>query len=201
MKDASTVVAVSGLSTLFSVHPIFHKGPEALNEVESDLLLITEMDHMKMGPGPLEFDTILGGAISRAVADQDNKGGKLGHFVIVPSPDGAKIKNVLLVGIGSPGAFKRLPLCGLYNLFFEQAVAIGARRATIAIFPGRLTEFSISGLAAVLRCRLVQFASQHSLGELKEIEILCAPQAKRWVIDGLTVEKSLCSTCSEPRIS
>ncbi len=189
-----------GLPVSFLVKTMFGKKPESLAAFSTDLLVLDLHEHMRVGGGPKDFDTFLGGAIGRAV-EEHKFAGALGDSILVQHPS-EKIGAVLVVGVGKAGQFKRSTLCGFIRLVIETAMSAGAQKVTLPIFPGRLDEISVSGTLAVIRCRVAQFAgAPGGLGSLKEIEFLCTPQARRLIVGGLTVSQQLCQTCSHPKIA
>lgn len=192
-------VSISGLPVKLTIYSAFDHNLERIESVHTDLLVLTELEHMRLGPGPARFDALLDSAISKALAE-DHFSGRLGNSLLIKT-DNAKIREVVVVGIGKPAAFGRPSLCGLFRLVFEQAVASGAKKVTIPVFPGRLTDINLKGTAAVLRCKILQLASEGLLGSIEEVEILTSPQATRHFLLGLQVEEPLCRVCRNPRIN
>ncbi|MDZ4833898.1 MAG: M17 family peptidase N-terminal domain-containing protein [Candidatus Melainabacteria bacterium] len=189
-----------GLPISFLVNPLFGKSPDSLATVKTDLLVLDLHEHMRLGGGPKDIDNVLNGAIARAIKEH-KFAGALGDSILVQHPS-TTIGNVLVVGVGKAGQFKRSTLCGFIRFVIETAMRLGAQRVTLPVFPGRLEEISVSGTLAVIRCRAAQFASApDGLGSLKEIEFLCAPQARRLVAEGLEVAEQLCHSCSAPKIA
>jgi hypothetical protein len=184
----------------FLVNTMFGKRRNALKELTTDLLVIDLHERMRLGGGPKEIDTMLDGAIGRAIAEQEFSG-TLGDSIIIPQPS-ASIGNILVVGVGKAAQYQRSTLCGFIRFVLETAVLVGAKKITLPIFPGRLDEVSVSGTLAVIRCRVSQFAAAPTgIGNLKEIEFLCAPQARRQIVEGLSITKQLCQSCSNPKIA
>lgn len=189
-----------GLPVAFLVNPIFGKGPTSLAAAKTDLLVLDLHEHMRLGGGPKHIDTLLEGAIGRAI-EEHNFSGALGDSILLEHPS-ENIGNILVVGVGKAGQYNRSTLCGFIRFVIETAMRVGAERVTLPVFPGRLDEISVSGTLAVIRCRAAQFAgSPDGLGSLKEIEFLCAPQAQRLIVEGLAVAEQLCHSCSHPKIA
>lgn len=189
-----------GLPVTFLVNPMFGKRKSDLGSLATDLLVLDLHEHMRLGGGPKSIDTVLGGAIGRAI-EAHQFAGALGDSILVERPS-ADIGTVLVVGVGKSGQYSRSTLCGFIGLVFETAMRLGAKKVTLPIFPGRLDEISVSGTLAVIRCRAAQFASApKGLGSIEEIEFLCAPQAQRLIAEGLAVAQQLCRSCSHPKIA
>ncbi len=191
-------ITIPGLSVSFMVRPILGGPTNPWSEIETDLLTIDLHTHSHFGGGIQELDRFLEGALTRAL-EQQRFEGKVGEAILISRPS-AKIQNVLVLGAGQTTS--RIPACGLVALIVEHAHRLSAGRVTIPLFPGRLHELSLAGTMAVLRCRIGHIGSQpDGLANLKVIEILSTPQAKRWIVDGLTVSDSLCRSCSNPIIT
>lgn len=199
-NNRSTIVNSDGLPVSFVLTTMFGRNSESIEQLSTDLLVIDQHEHMRLGGGPRDIDTMLGGALSAAI-EQHRFAGELGDHIVIAQPS-PRIKNILVVGLGRSGQFRRQTLCGFLRLVIETAKKLGVRRVTLPMFPGRLDEISVSGTLAVLKCRVAQYASQaDGLGGLKEIEILSTPQARRWLVEGLSINEPLCHSCSNPQIT
>lgn len=187
------------LPVAFVISPIFGKRMDDIEELDTDLLVLTKLDHMYMGRGSARFDELLDGTISEHLRDAHMTGKKGDHQIFATTHNG--IRSVLLIGLGTPGEFSRPTLCGLYRLILDTARERGIRKVTIPIFPDRLTDINLSGALAVLRCRVAETLHASGLGNLAEIELLCTPQARRYIEDGLNVSGTLCGTCFDHKIT
>jgi len=72
----------------------------------------------------------------------------------------------------------------------------------IPIFPYRSSsnQLSLRGTGAILHCLMAERARLGTTGALKELRLLCAPQAKSHLQIGLAVERSLCAHCHIPQL-
>jgi len=179
---------------------------QSARELRTDLLLLTAMSHMGLGSFAATLDRSLNGLLSKKIADSGFSG-KLGEHLLIDLKNlGHKRQSpsyILLVGLGHPADFSLRTACGLFRLSLDRAAELGVRRLTIPFLTHRLTaeRMNLRGTAAVLRCRVQERLSKpHQLGALEEIEILCSPQAKRHVQQGLDIAGPLHSPCSDPRI-
>lgn len=194
--NTDQIIKIPGLSVSFLVRPIIGTPPLPWADIETDLLVLDFHEHMHFGQGMNELDEFTGGALTRAVKEQ-HFAGRLGEHILVSQPS-EKLRHILLLGAG-PEA-NRIHTCGLVALILEFARRLGAKQVTIPLCPGRLREMSLAGTMAVLRCRLGQ-VEPALLTTLQRIEILSTVQAKRWIVEGLTISDSLCHQCMNPTIT
>ena len=189
-----------GFPIAISVSAALNGKFETIGLVDTDLLVLSRLEHTILGGGPSRFDAALGGCISRKLSEsrfQGNRGDSL-----LFSTGHERIRNVLIVGIGAACQVGRRTICGLFEHIIEKAEEIGANKVSLPIFPGRLTAPNLKGTLAVLRCRMAQHYSIHAgRPRIKEFEILCTPQAKRHIVNGLAVHHPLCPTCPAPKIT
>lgn len=192
-------VSPQDLPITFRVRTAFKAHLENLEIPQTDMFVITHMEHTSFGNGILKLNELTDGAVLSQIEDVGFQGLK-GEFLLIEVPD-SSIKNVLVVGIGSADDVKRTTICALYRLAFEQAKKIGAKKITIPFFPGLLFDLNYRGMLAVLHCRIGERVRANALGDLEEIEILCTSQARKHIVDGLEVSKQLCPTCRDPKLT
>src|SRR5579885_2738451 len=177
------IIQPAGFAVSFAVRTM----PDRLSEVDTDLLVLTMHEHMQFGPGLQELDAACAGAITKGMADCQFAGA-LGDSVLISLPD-AKTRNVLIVGLGNDRDIGRFSYCGFIGLWLDRAKKVNAKRVTLPFSPGRLTSINLMGMLAVLKCRVQQVSLSSSPADLSTIEILCSPQAKPWIIEGLSIDK------------
>jgi len=104
---------------------------------------------------------------------------------------------MVVVGLGRPDDISRRRMCALFNYSLTLASQFKARSILIPIFPQRSSEavMNLRGTAAVLRCLVDQRVKSGTLDALEEVRLLCAPQAKQHIEQGLAVEHTLCNQC------
>ena len=192
-------VSPEDLPVTFRVRSAFEPHLDNLEVLQTDMFLITHMEHTSFGNGILRLNELTDGAVLSNIADVGFQGLK-GDFLLIEVPDNS-IKNVLVVGIGSADDVHRTTICALYRLAFEQATKIGAKKITIPFFPGLLFDMNYRGMLAVLHCRIGERVRANALGDLDEIEILCTSQARKHIVDGLVVTKQLCPICRDPKLT
>ena len=196
-SEKTVLVSSPDLPVTFKVTRAFRGHLENLEVPETDVFVMTHMNHAKFGKGTLALDDFTGGALCRAIEAAGFKG-KGGEHLVVDLDD-SPIKHVLLIGLGAQDDVHRTTICAMYRMIVDEAARLGAAKITIPFFPGLLIDVNYRGLLAVLRCRLGERHHSGALGNLTEVEILCTAQARRHILDGLKVEKQLCPFCRDPK--
>ena len=198
--EKTVVVSTSDLPVTFLVTSAFKGHLENLEIPETDLFVMTHMEHTSYGKGTRTIDELTEGAVHKAI-QANGFTGKAGEYLLVHLPD-FPFKHVLLVGLGKSGDVGRTTVCSLYRMIIDTAARIKAKKVTIPFFPGLLIDdVNYKGLLAVLHCRISERLRSGRLGELKEIEILGSSQARRHIIEGLKVDKQLCPVCRDPHFT
>jgi hypothetical protein len=171
---------------------------------EADLLILTKALDVDLGPGPLAFDEHHEGAISKAIAANDFRGAARSHLDItlpaLPGEGPAQARHIVVIGLGKADHITRRSVCDVFADALNLACRLKSSTLLLPIFPQRSSEGTINlrGTGAILRCLVDEKVRRGALGQLKEIRLLCAPQAKRHLQDGLAVERTLCGTCRRP---
>lgn len=170
-----------------------------IENLATDLLVLTQMEGAHLSQGSQKIDQKLGGALSRAIAEQ-NFSGRAGEKVLI---DCQAFKTgqryVLLVGLGDLAHFKGYTVCGLMRTVLETARTLGVAKVTLPIFPNRQTEdeLTLAGSAAIMSCRVATFGK---LPHLQELELFCTPQARRHLQGGLLCKTPHCVDCANPKL-
>lgn len=161
-------------------------------ELPTDLLLLTKVAGLDLGPGPQSVDASLQGLISRKIEQRKFRGdlAKSIRFDLDPqvhkeSPQ----RHVLLVGIGSSQRFDRAAACKVFGELIDQALKLGIEHVTIPFPSNRTTgpKLNLKGTAHILK-EVVEEKFEALEGRkvaLKEIVIYCTPQAKSHIEAGL----------------
>lgn len=168
---------------------------------QADLLILTKVLGADLGAGPMAFDAAHGGVISRAVAAQKFKGQVGEHLKIqLPAADGLTVRHIAVVGLGRAEDLGKRGLCNLFNYALTLACRYQANSILIPIFPHRTSAASMNLRAsgAILRCLVDERGRRGTLGVLKEVQVLCAPQARRHLERGVAVDHTLCNQCRVP---
>lgn len=171
---------------------------------QGDLLILTKMLGSALGPGPMCFDAHHGGAISKAVQAKHFQGAAGEHLAVEfppeeNSPSGRR-RHAVVVGLGRPDEVSKRRICGFFNYALDLCAQYQAQTLVLPIFPYRLSQGSLSltATAAILRCITAERVRRGTLSAVKEIRLLCAPQAKPHLTRGLAVQHTLCSQCHIP---
>lgn len=172
---------------------------------ESELMLVGEFSSMGEGSYLAELDETVGGAITRAVAENNFAFTRGEHMLIdvTTALDAPSCKLILLVGLGELGTFNGRMVCGLFGLALDKAREERVEQLIVPISSQRITQrhINLKGTLALLKCRTFEAATIHGRFEhLKTIAVLCAAQAQHHIQEGLASPIPLCSYCTEPQI-
>ena len=185
----------------FTLNPTMEtKEDPGLENLNTDLLVLTQMSGAKMSHGMCKIDALLAGKLSESI-EESGFTGKAGQSVLLDSGSlGSKQKWILLIGLGDVPHFNGRTVCAMMRLVLEVADEKKVTKITMPIFPNRQTEdeLNLAGTAATLVCRVNMFAAQ--LPELKEVELFCTPQARRHLQDGLFGKTPRCMVCLNPEL-
>ncbi len=186
----------------FTLNPIMgtHEDP-GIDNLETDLLVLTQMSGSMMSEGMQKIDRKLSGALAKALAQNDFRG-KAGQSTVLNCQEisDSKQKFILVVGLGSHKQFNSFTICGLMRLVLEVANKLAVKKITIPFMPNRQTEEKVSLAASVntLVCKVRMFADD--LPNLQEVELFCTPQARQYLQDGLMGHTPRCMLCRNPKL-
>lgn len=171
-----------------------------------ELVVITVMAGMQLNPLGRSLDASVDGAITKEM-ECHSFTGYLGQKLLVDLVEkgypAASHRYVLIVGLGDFWAFDHRTACALFRLALDSAVELGVERLILPIVPHRSTEQSLNllGTAAIMRCRIEERWLAHAgLKNLKTVEILCAPQARKHLEEGLAIKGPRCLPCTDPAL-
>jgi hypothetical protein len=90
-------------------------------------------------------------------------------------------------------------MCDFFNYSLAMACRYKAHSLLIPVFPYRSSAAALNlrGTGAILRCLLNERARRGMIGDLQEVLLLCAPQAKRHLEAGIAVDHALCRQCRD----
>ena len=169
-------------------------GLPGLQAIKTDLLVLTKLAGMELGPGPRAVDTALGGLLTQRMQERRFRGDCLEHILIDLQEEGytdVPQRYILLVGLGSPARFCSHGTCKVFRLVLDKAVELGVDKVTIPFPPKRVTGpgLNLKGTAALLKRVVVnRFGAdgeQAGDGVIDTVEIVSTPQARRYIQSGL----------------
>jgi len=171
-------------------------------EIRTDLLMLTKLAGMPLGPTPSAVDRALDGLIGRKMKDAEFTG-EQGQHLLVDLNGGSHSarpqRAILLVGLGSAQKFCGKVACQVFRLVIDQAVEQGITQVTIPFAPNRMTVSSLNlkGTAHILREVVDERLSgrKGARASLKEIQVLCTPQARKHIQEGLDIPSRHKSVC------
>lgn len=170
-----------------------------VENIVTDLLVLGEMANSRQ-PAIDAIDAKIGGKIAAAVAEQKFTGQAGESILVKVAEPGSSQKYVLIIGLGDLAHYNGRTVCGFTRKVLEVAKELGVEKVSIPFFPNRQTEdeVSLAATAATMVCRVNMFLP--SLPNLKEIELLSTPQARRHVQDGLFGKTPRCIICTNPEL-
>lgn len=175
-------------------------------KLRTDLLMITKVAGLELGPNvqPM-LDATLDGLIRQKVQLTHFKGdlAKTLRFDVQAetSTETTSPRHVVVIGIGGVEAFDHQAACKVFGEFIDEAFRLGVEHGTVVFHPKRATGASLNlkGTAHILKVVVAQkFAALKEPVALKEIAVLCTPQAERHIKAGLEapIRHSAACTCS-----
>lgn len=186
----------------FTLNPIMGTNEDpGIENLQTDLLVLTQMTSSQMSDGMQKINTKLSGALAKAIKDSAFSGRRGEHALVdCRKLTGSKPNYILVVGLGSHKDFNSFVVCGLMRLVLEVAKELGVQKITIPFMPNRQTEATVSLAASVntLVCKVRMF--QDDLPNLQDVELFCTPQARKYLQDGLMGHTPRCMLCRNPEL-
>src|SRR5579883_1682490 len=134
-----SVCTPNGVNIVFNPSMGTNDDP-GIENLQTDLLVLTQMEGAHLSQGAAKIDKKLSGALSQAIS-RAKFSGKAGEKILL---DCAKFdcgqQYILLVGLGDLAHFKGYTICGLTRLLLETARELKVSKVTLPIFPNRQTE-------------------------------------------------------------
>lgn len=169
---------------------------EGVQTVSTDLLLLPRLAGVALNPnsGPQAdhdaFDVRLNGLIARKIKSSKFKG-DLGQSLLLnldPRVFGEQPQRyLLLVGIGSADKFNARAACQVFQLMVEQSMKLGVSRVALPFPARKITALNHKGTAHILKEVVEDKLSRVRRATLQEIEVLCTPQARPHIEEGLSI--------------
>ena len=185
----------------FTLNPVMGtKEDPGIENLQTDLLVLTQMSCSHMSRGMSKIDAKLSGELSKTLAESKFEG-KAGQTVLLDCrPIDGSQKHILVVGLGPAKNFNGKSVCALMRRTLEIANQLGVEKITMPIFPNRQTgsNLNLAGTVSTLVCRVQMFMDD--LPKLKEIELFCTPQARPYLQNGLNGHTPRCMICLNPEL-
>lgn len=183
-----------------SIVPTMGKsGSLEIPEIRTDLLMLTKLAGMPLGPTPSALDRALDGLILRKMKDADFTGEQGQHLLVDLGRRKHPQRAILLVGLGNPQKFNGKVACQVFRLLIDQALEQGVAHAVIPFAPNRMTVSSLNlkGTAHILREVVDERLSgrKGARASLKEIQVICTPQARKHIQEGLDIPSRHKNVC------
>jgi hypothetical protein len=173
-----------------------------VDSIKTDMLMLTKMSGLGLGPGPQAVDQRVAGRLSQKIK-RKNFQGNLGESLVLRLPEGedAPAKNVLMIGLGSIGAFNYCGLRQVMHLAVERAIKEKVSRLSIEISKDRLNASTLNltgtahGIKECVNEKLAEIGADRD-GTL-EVELICTSQAARFVRKGIAIQRQSKRPCCD----
>ena len=170
--------------------------PEQLKR--ADLLVITKFNNDSPDAIVTTGDTTVDALI--AAGEKEN------HFIAGPAQSfrfnlkerGYKtdgLGHVLVIGLGPREIFEQHTACQVFTDVLKTAEELKVNRLTVPLESLAGGGFNQTLSAAILRCGVAVLIVGNRTGALKEVELICHPEAKYLLDDGVHVPGPLCHFC------
>ena len=207
LSARSPRIPLSAPMPAISTVPVLGRKPELVPELfDTDMLVLTMMESTRPAGLFSLLDERLRGLISRA-REKAAFRGALGSYILLDlAQEGfaePRPRFILLVGLGDYKNFTLPIMCGLMRLVLEKSAELGVEKVTLPVIPNRLSQHSLNlvGTGSIIHCRVEErFMLHGGIGNLKDIVLLCTPQAKKHLDEGLACSSPRCPICPDPRI-
>lgn len=199
-------VSPSSLPEMIVTPSLVHGHYDEAATTPGELIVVTVMAGMQLNAFGRSLDALVGQTISREMASHSFTG-YLGQKLLVDLVEkgypAAPHRYVLVVGLGDFWSFDHRTACALFRLALDTAVELAVKRLVLPIVPHRSTEHGLNliGTAAIMRCRIEERWLAHGgLKNLETVEVLCAPQARKHLEEGLAIKGPRCLPCTDPAL-
>lgn len=191
-RDASSAVSVQ----VQKPEIVFEAqmGRKPVDEIETDLILLTMLSGMKVPRDLHVKDTRIAELIKSAISEKGFDG-KRGDKLLIDLPDG---KHVLLVGLGRAEKFCGGTAYAVFQEFLDEAIKLGVRRITVPFIPNRGTAscLTMKGMGHKLNVALTRrFKELQEPVQLSELQVYCTPQAKSHIEKGVNIPVEDSDSC------
>jgi len=172
-----------------------------IDSVKTDMLMLTKMSGMGLGPGPQAVDQRVEGRLSEKIKRKRFQGNLGESLTLRLGDEDHPAKNVLLIGLGSASKFNYCGLREVIGIAVERAVGQKCSRLSIEIAKDRLTASSLNltgtahGIKECVNEKLAEIGAGKD-GTL-EVELICTAQAARYVRKGLSIQRQLKRPCCD----
>jgi hypothetical protein len=176
----------------FIVNPSLKPGNAGLETIKTDMLMLTKLGGLGLGPGPKAVDKLLEGKLSRRIQQRRFKG-ELGEHLTLQLGEENAARNVLLVGLGSAAD---LDYCGMQQVIkvaITRAISMGCTRISLDMPKNRITaaRMNLVGTAKTLKDCVEDALAEVAADKdgVLEFELICSPQAAPHLKRGLAIQR------------
>jgi hypothetical protein len=162
------------------------------------VLLLCTVAGTGLGPTTRAVDDNLDGLITRKLRGKKHGfTGEVGQLLSI-APKKAAAKRISLVGLGEMATLQPRNLCKAIHVTVEDALKRGDTHLAIPVVSNSMSQIRLKGQAKIIREvveSLLLSAANRDMEGTFEVEILCTPNAKHHIEEGLAIEPNLDSVC------
>lgn len=164
-----------------------------LEDISTDLMLVTMLSSQHVPSCLHAREETVGEQIKRSIESSrfdGRQGQKLVVETTLPGITPEFPRRLLIAGIGSPQTFCAGVAHSVFRTLIDEAVALGVKKITVPFVANRGTGncTNLKAMSYQLKLALAKsFASLDGQPALEEIQILCSPQARRYIELGLAI--------------
>ncbi|HEY9790283.1 MAG TPA: hypothetical protein V6D22_07790 [Candidatus Obscuribacterales bacterium] len=200
-QSGTTVVTVedSGI-TLPSFKFVANAGRKALDDIDTDLVLITKLYRMDVPAALHHREPNVADILKRTV----NEGfhGKKGTARLLTVPlrnsRGESGRYVLFLGLGQAINYCGQTACTVFRKLFQTAIDLEVESVLVPFVPNPMTKTALTHKATAFKMKSILaevVAERGHAGKLREIKVFCHPNAVPTIQDGLMIEQGEGCNC------
>ena len=185
------------LAPMPAEHPSFIFAPEmgkkCIDEIDTDLMLITVLAGMDVPRDLRAKDCVAGDLIRKAIKSSTFEG-KRGERLLLetglPTTSAPSGRHLLVSGLGRRDQFCAGAAYAVFEGLVLEALKLQVNRVTIPFTPNRGTGscLTMKGMAHQMNLALTNcFKPVDHPVALKEVQIYCTPQAQAHIVKGLEI--------------
>jgi hypothetical protein len=193
------LVEDSGI-TLPSFKFVANAGRKALDDIDTDLVLITKLYRMEVPAALHHREPNVAGLLKRTVKEGFHGKKGTARLLSVPLPNsrGDSGRYVLFLGLGQAINYCGQTACSVFRKLFETALDLEVESVLVPFVPNPMTKNALTHKATAFKLKSVLtevVRERGHAGKLREIKLFCHPNAVPTIQDGLSIEQGEGCNC------
>lgn len=138
-----------------------------VDNIRTDMLMLTAMRGLGLGPGPQALDKRVNGKLSEKIKQKKFKG-DLSENLLLELDGEHPARSVLLIGLGRPSTFNYCGLREALTVAVKRAVSMDCKRITLEIPKDRLTAgtMNLRGMAHAIKELVIEALDERACGHV-----------------------------------